>query len=234
MSGRSPVFFSSFRPFVLGKCLGTDPRHRSTLTNVYKSAFWMLAQLLHDRDTLAAVRSETLPYAENRIDPGKPDVSALDTTCPLLESVLTETLRIYVSSAFVREISEDISVSGRLLKKGGIVMVPFWMLHTDPDIWGPDAADFDAARFVKNPKMLNSPSLQPWGVDATMCPGRMLSRRVIFGYVAVLLANFDVELDGGEQAFPRKDLSKPVPGAVPWMKGDDVKVRLKPRKQGRA
>lgn len=81
----------------------------------------------------------------------------------VLESLFNETVRPYVSIALVREMNEEIIISGRLLKKGRRFMIPFGLLHTDTETWGVNVIEFENDRFKKNRKLAKNSELSTLG-----------------------------------------------------------------------
>ncbi|KAI1799720.1 hypothetical protein F4811DRAFT_557556 [Daldinia bambusicola] len=70
------------------------------------------------------------------------DLARVRTECPLLVSTLQEVMRFYGSAASLRFIYEDIMLGDEyLLKKGGAVLMPNAMFHTDETLWGPSVGD---------------------------------------------------------------------------------------------
>lgn len=62
-----------------------------------------------------------------------------------------------------------------------------------------------------------------------MCSGRLLARRSIYAFVAILLARYDIEVEPGS-VFPQADGARPSPGVILVGKGEDVKLRCTPRR----
>ncbi|KAB2610030.1 cytochrome P450 714C2-like [Pyrus ussuriensis x Pyrus communis] len=65
-----------------------------------------------------------------------------------LTTVIKEALRMYRSTMFVsRQALEDIKLKDIVIPKGMNIQIPIPVLHHPPDIWGPDALDFNPKRF---------------------------------------------------------------------------------------
>lgn len=196
--------------------------------NVYKTSFWMMAYILHDPVLLANIRAETAPGIVNN----KANIKYLVESCPRLESLFSEVLRLYMSSAFMRYVSETTTIGGKIVRKGNKCMVPYRQLHYNADVWGPSTYQFDAERFLGDKGTSRNLSYRPFGGGTTLCPGRFVARHSIFSAVALMLNRYDVALDGRlgtpMQAFPRVDEAKPGLGAVGPGHGDDVFIRLRP------
>lgn len=196
--------------------------------NVYKISFWIMAYILHDPVLLATIRAETAPGIINN----KANIKYLVDSCPHLESLFSEVLRLYMSSALMRYVSETTSIGGKTLREGNKCMVPYRQLHYNTDVWGPSTHSFDAARFLADKSSSRNLSYRPFGGGTTLCPGRFVARHSIFAAVALMLNRYDVALDASLgtplQPFPRVDEAKPGLGAVGPGHGDDVFVRLRP------
>ena len=201
-------------------------------------SFWIFAHLLYDRQLLELVRAEVQPGVTD----GELNMQYLTEQCPWLEAVYLEVMRLTAGSSSMRDVAEDTVIGGKTLKKGNKVMVQYRQLHLDKGVWGSSFADFDPARFVKNKELSRSPNFKPFGGGQHLCPGRFLARRVIFAFVANVLSRYNIELGNGVTGekqdekvtslprFPRADESKPGAGTLAPVAGDDVIIRLSPRK----
>ncbi|KAL9102989.1 MAG: hypothetical protein Q9187_009061, partial [Circinaria calcarea] len=161
--------------------------------NVHKVTFWTLAYLLHDQELLEKVREETRPAVIDDV----PNVTYLLESCPRLEAIFLEVLRMVMSSSLMRFVTEPTLVGGKTLRKGYNVMAPYRQLHYDKDVWGENADEFDPERFLRNKNLAKSPSYRPFGGGQYLCPGRFLARRVVFTFVALALSRFELALDIG-------------------------------------
>lgn len=62
--------------------------------------------------------------------------------------VIQETLRLYPPAVFViRQALEDIKLKDIIVPKGMNIQIPIPILQRLPDLWGPDALDFNPERF---------------------------------------------------------------------------------------
>ncbi|RYP10555.1 hypothetical protein DL765_008059 [Monosporascus sp. GIB2] len=192
--------------------------------NTRKAPFWILSHLLVDPGLLEAVRMETKPaLREDGIDVGY----LLDVqTCPLLNSVWDETIRLTAFAASVRFLTRDIELGGKLLRKGNRLMMPQRQLHFSKQAFGDNASEFNPYRFFKEPALRRNPSLRPFGGGATMCPGRNLAKQTTLAFVATALNKFDIALDPPHQTFPKPAEGRPSIGLVDVDDGHDLRVRL--------
>jgi cytochrome P450 len=187
---------------------------------------------------------EVLPAARgNEID----EVN-ISEKCPRLYSLISEVLRLYATSGLIREVVAPTVVGRKTLETDSMVLVsydftqsstassdkdsqvPYHELHLDNDTWGEDPLGFDPERFYINSKLQNSKAYRPFGGRSQLCPGRVIARRTIGYFVALLVTRFDVGIDGGSASrFPRADLAKPAAGIPLPREGDDVVLVLRER-----
>lgn len=91
---------------------------------------------------------------------------------PAFDAVASEALRLHPPAlASLRQLTAPVEVAGQALGPGTNVMVPFPLLHRDPDVF-PDPHRFDPARFLATPP---PPTLLPFGVGERRCPGEPLA-----------------------------------------------------------
>lgn len=194
--------------------------------NVHRVTFWIFAHLAHNPTLLDIIRLE--------IQPGVIDDVAcekyLTESCPRLESIFFEVLRLYTGSSLMRQVVSPTIIGRKTLRAGNQVIAPYRQLHYNPEVWGANAAKFDPDRFLRDKSLSRSPSFRPFGGGVNLCPGRYLGKKVVATFVALTLSRFDVSLDsqGGVQAFPRENLGVQSIGTVPPMDEDRLILRLTP------
>ncbi|KAL4796710.1 putative cytochrome P450 [Aspergillus venezuelensis] len=200
----------------------------SIIGNMYKLSFWLLAHILHDRALLKAITTEILPA----VDPQTQAVNHtyLTENCPLLDSLYSEVLRLVVTSPMTRYVSETSTIGGKTLREGSKVLIIYRHLHTNESIWGPTPSLLQPSRFLHDKTLKTNVSYRPWGGGKHVCPGRFLAKKAVFTFVALLLGQYNLNLDG-DQRFPRADLAK-ASGVLSWAEGEDVLVSLKHRGEG--
>ncbi len=119
---------------------------------------------------------------------------------PLLESFITEVLRIYPSSPGVHRItSQDINVLGHHVKAGSIIFFDFISAMRDGRIYeDPHTLKFD--RFVKEKGKTPAPRILTFGAPGSphFCLGAALSGVLIKTTFSVLLREYKMELDPGQ------------------------------------
>lgn len=78
------------------------------------------------------------------------------------------------------------------------------MRLTDPARFGPDASEFNPARWLERPE-INGPGLPhyAYGVGSRVCPAWQISNRIMYGILVRLILAFKLFPD--EKALPPKD-----------------------------
>jgi cytochrome P450 len=204
--------------------------HVST-TNAIPTLFWNLVQIAADPSLTEDVRKELLTI----VSPGSErsgnkreiliDITKFEESCPVLVSSYRETIRLANSQLGTRRVMRDTMVSdgktSYLLRKGANVMMPSGVTHLSTHIWGPNAKDFDAKRFMrsedqgvvsereKEDDRAKKRAYFPFGGGKHLCPGRNFAFAEILGTIAVLLLGFEVRnLEGGLIRVPELRRSK--------------------------
>ncbi|EED20043.1 cytochrome P450, putative [Talaromyces stipitatus ATCC 10500] len=203
------------------------------LGNMYKTAFWIIAHLVYNPSLLEAIRIEVTPA----ITKGEVDHQYLSKDCILLDSLYADVLRATMSSPMVRDITETTTIGGKKLRKGNRIMVSYRQLHLNTDVWGPTPELVQPDRFLRDKSLKTNNSYRPWGGGSTLCPGRFFAKKTIFTFISVLLVRYSAihikeetvgdNKGGRKPAFPRADFSKPIPGIVSPMMGDDISLILR-------
>lgn len=200
-------------------------------SNTTPSTFWLMFYVFSNPQLLQDLREEITPIIATTDDEnGAPirslDIALLKTKCPLLVSTFQETLRHRAFGATTRLVLEDTLLNDRyLLKKGGVLQMPSYSIHTDPKIWGPTVNDFDPRRFLKKQQ---PGSFRGFGGGSTLCPGRHFAMAEIFSVVAMMLLRFDVSPVSGKWVMPSQDESNITASIVP--PSTDIAVDVRPRK----
>lgn len=188
--------------------------------------------LFGDNDLIDIIRAEVAPAMQEQ---STINIAYLvnEKTCPRLNSIWDETVRLTAFAASVRFLTHDVQLGGKTLRKGNRLMMPQRQLHFSSQAFGEDASQFDPDRFMKDPTMRRNPSLRPFGGGTTMCPGRNLAKQMTLAFVAQVLHTFDITLDPPNQTFPDPAEGKPSIGLVDVQEGHDVQVRLSLRNEAK-
>jgi cytochrome P450 len=210
--------------------------------NAVPTTFWLLANLFSRPEILTEVReeiekavtitsSEGKGYSETRTI----HVETFKSCAPVLLSTYRETLRLVANLSSVRKVLSDTLIADRyLLRKDSIVQIASGLIHTDPSIWGSDAAEFNPRRFLTTtsessfskaqvtektatvplPPNVPSAAFRAFGGGSVICPGRHFAQTEIVGFVAAVVMGFDLEKEGGgTMEVPERDDGK-IPIAV--------------------
>lgn len=194
--------------------------------NTVPVTFWTIGHIVENRELLARIKmelAEVVGIDEPRISL---DIAAVRERCPLLMSAFNEVLRYVGASTSTLIVHEDVYIDDQyLLTKGALVQISATAVHSDPDIWGPNAADFDPERFLK-PSKVHPSANRTFGGGSTLCPGRHLASDEILVFTAMFLHTFDVEFAADTTRLPRRDgtnmlsITKPI---------EDLELRLSRR-----
>jgi cytochrome P450 len=208
------------------------------LSSGANTTFWLLYHIFSDPVALNAIRNE---LHDASMDDPESDIPArkvlqlnrIKACCPMLVSMLNETLRYHSSVINIKQVQHDTTLAGQyLLKKNAIVMIPGQSVHHDKDIWGPAADVFDHRRFLSTKSMKNLSStsaFRPFGAGVTMCPGRHFSTNIILSLVAMTIVQYEVAPVETQWTLPTKrnaDLWNAMPKP-----DQDIRVRFLERVQ---
>jgi hypothetical protein len=211
-------------------------------SNASITIFWVLNNIFSRPDLLAEIREEIKENA--LVGTNTISFTKLRQDCPLLNSVYRETMRLVAPMTSARFVLEDTIIADTyLLRKDTVVQIAGGVLHADTDIWGPDAASFNARRFLyslngskSNPdgsipdgksNQVHPAAFRGFGGGISYCPGRHFAQMEIISLTAVLVYGFDLlpQKGKGELKYdPPKD-DKRFPFAVTKPLADlDVKL----------
>lgn len=66
-----------------------------------------------------------------------------------LDCIINETLHLYPPAARIdRVCKKTVDIGGVIIPKGAVVMVPFFVLHRDPELWA-DPELFKPERYMR-------------------------------------------------------------------------------------
>ena len=187
-----------------------------------------MSYILCDKNLLEAIKAEIKPAFEG----GTINNRHVYDDCPRLTAVLEETLRMTLGSVSVRKVTVPTVIGTKVLKPGNPIMIPIRQLTYSETVFGGNAGQFDAERFLKEPSLNKSPNYKPFGGGVTYCPGRLIARREVLVFVATILHRFDIEVSKGgsekeRQQPPKINHACPTLGVLPPVKGTDLYIRLK-------
>jgi cytochrome P450 len=167
--------------------------------NTVITAFWLTLRLFADPNLLADVRKEV---AETGVD-----IVQLRTNAPLLNSALSEALRLASDTNSQRMVLTNTTVQDKetgqtyTLHANSIVQIAAAAMHADPRLWE-DALTFNPRRFMS----VKAPAgLRPFGGGQTLCPGRNLASGTVLLWTAIIVSSFDISGSGGPLEVPEKE-----------------------------
>ncbi|EAW08935.1 cytochrome P450 [Aspergillus clavatus NRRL 1] len=200
----------------------------ATLSNTVPAIFWMVFDIYSRPALLEEIRAEVTRHAVHVDAQGAHvvDLTDIRENCPLLVSTFQETLRLRSNTVPVRVLYEDTVLNDQyLLKKGGILQMPATTINRAPSIWGRDAAEYDAHRFIKIHQSSDSRKTAngflSFGTSPHMCPGRHFATGEILALTAMLVVRYDLAPKSGVWKEPKINLravassTRPPATAVP-------------------
>ncbi|KAF4624105.1 hypothetical protein G7Y89_g14068 [Cudoniella acicularis] len=175
---------------------------------------WTILYILKDPTLLTAIRSEISTAYSDAPFPSTLDVEKL-VSLPLLQSTLTEALRLHMNFNLMRNVNAPINMDGYTLRKGAMLQAPMLVAHYDEEAWGSEghpASVFWAERHIRYKEerdeagdvvrrrefvMAGRPSAYfPFGGGQQICPGRHFAKHEILITIALLVSKFEIEVVG--------------------------------------
>lgn len=209
-------------------------------SNAIPATTWTLCHILTSADQTLLPELTAELTSSQRAD-GSLDINKL-VQLPLLSSIYSETLRMYVDALVTRTVnqtfilpSSHVGHPGHLLEKGNIAMAPSYLSHHDPTFWlsygeeAPGPEVWHARRFLHGGKYSTSGTnnrLFPYGGGNHMCPGRTFAKQEILAAIASVLLTFEIQVETGER-LPGIRKAYNGTGVVGMDKGLAVSMRRK-------
>ncbi|XP_047957063.1 carnosic acid synthase-like [Salvia hispanica] len=160
---------------------------------------WAMAELLLHPDKMAKLKAELKSVLGDKNSVEGSDISKL----PYLQATINEVFRCHPVAPLLgpREAGEDTLVNGYTIPKNAKVIVNFWAITRDPNIWK-NPESFEPERFLGKDTNFEGQyfELIPFGSGRRICPGMPLASRMLFCMVATLCHNFTWELEGGVES----------------------------------
>lgn len=169
------------------------------------TGIWGLMLLALHPEWQARARAEVLQVCGGQI----PDAEKLGKM-RVLKMIIQEILRLYPGVGFtVREALADVQIGNKVCVPKG---VNTWIwpiaLHRDPQLWGPDALEFNPERFsngvagaCKIPQ-----AYIPFGLGPRTCLGMNLGMMELKVMFSLVLANFSFSLSPNYHHVPKFDV----------------------------
>ncbi|XWS56336.1 hypothetical protein CRYUN_Cryun09bG0077200 [Craigia yunnanensis] len=127
-----------------------------------------------------------------------------------LTMVINEVLRLYLPvSLMTREALEDIKLGDINVPKGVNLWIMVVTLHQDPNIWGPDADEFNPERFASGVTgaCKFAHVYMPFGTGSHTCLGQYFAMAELKILFALLLSNFRFSLSPRYKHSPSMNLN---------------------------
>ncbi|XP_059437592.1 cytochrome P450 714C2-like [Corylus avellana] len=156
------------------------------------SATWTLMLLASNPEWQARVRAEVLQVCGGQM----PNVDTV-RKMKILTMVIHESLRLYPPVPIVsREAMKDMKFGDIQVPKGVNVWILLVTLHQDPDIWGPEAKEFNPERFANGVSgACKLPYVyMPFGVGPRTCLGQNFAMVELKILLALIVSNFSFSL----------------------------------------
>ena len=204
--------------------------------NTIPTTFWMMANVFARSNVVDRLRTELERLAVHKegTDTVTINTAKFEDMCPLLVSCYRESIRLANHALCVRRVIEETVVSdgqgaSYVLKKGSDVQIPAGFTHRAESVWGANAGQFEADRFVNRQAKLSAQAEKtkraayiPFGGGKHLCPGRNFAFAEILGTAASFILAFDMSSDGNG-----------APVALPGMATTTITGGVsKPDKQG--
>ncbi|KAF9619589.1 hypothetical protein IFM89_007910 [Coptis chinensis] len=134
---------------------------------------------------------------------------------PYLQNIINETLRLYPTGPVViHESSEDCNVGGFHVPSGTILLMNFWAVHRDPNVWK-EPMKFNPERFQGVEGEKDGFKLIPFGFGRRRCPGEALAMRMVGLTLGSLIQCFEWERFGDELVDMSEGAGLNLPRAKP-------------------
>ncbi|XP_049443181.1 prostacyclin synthase [Epinephelus fuscoguttatus] len=190
----------------------------TTQCNAGPAAFWLLGYLLTHTEAMEAVKSEIRGLTPRDTSLQHPPINLLGAhRTPVLDSVLSETLRLTAAVMISREVVQDKILhmdNGQEyhLRRGDrVCLFPFLSPQMDPQIH-PEPQIFKYDRFLNEDMTVKDKFYKdgnrlkyytmPWGAGRNICVGKEFAVTVIKQFVFLLLTYLDLELCDPDAKLP--------------------------------
>ncbi|PNT70057.1 hypothetical protein BRADI_2g04660v3 [Brachypodium distachyon] len=151
---------------------------------------WTTVVLAMHPEWQELARQEVLEVCGTQDIPCREQLAKLKT----LSMILYETLRLYPPAvATVRRAKSDVVLGGYHIPRDTELLIPIMAVHHDVRLWGPDATEFNPARFAEGVSRAakHPTAFIPFGLGARMCIGQNLALLEAKLTVAIILQRFE-------------------------------------------
>ncbi|KAJ6829794.1 putative cytochrome P450 superfamily protein isoform X1 [Iris pallida] len=150
---------------------------------------WTTVLLAMHPEWQERARDEVFEVCGSHDIPTKEQLGKLKT----LGMIINETLRLYPPAvAMIRRAKADVQLGEYNIPCGTELLIPIIAVHHDQRLWGPDAAQFNPARFADGAvRAARHPNaFLPFGMGARMCIGQNLAVLETKLAIAIILQRF--------------------------------------------
>ncbi|KAL2817512.1 cytochrome P450 [Aspergillus cavernicola] len=147
----------------------------------------MYLRRLQNELDMAQVRGELSPvvqYAEAQ-------------NLPYLQACIKEAYRYHssIGTNLPRVVPKGgLTIRGRYFAEGTLLSVNLWVIHRNPDLFGPDSNSFNPERWLDKERAKTMDYfLVHWGAGYNQCPGRNLAHFEINKLAATLIRDYEFE-----------------------------------------
>lgn len=171
------------------------------LSNTIPTAFWVIYHIYSDVDVLEQCREEASKLLLQKPYLDDIDLSNPGSQCPILNSVLKETLRYHNIGVSAREVLQDHTLEGGyFLRRGSMILMPSVLQHENTVLWGEDAGMFQHNRFMQT--STHPGAFRGFGGGSTLCPGRHLASFEVLAFSIMAVLRFDIVPSAGSWTMP--------------------------------
>ena len=81
------------------------------------------------------------------------DLASTLEQLPYLNGIMHETLRLYPTVPMtMRQAIQDTQLGDQFIPKGTVVVLSIWLMNRSPEVWGPEAGEFQPERWITDGK----------------------------------------------------------------------------------
>jgi cytochrome P450 len=186
---------------------------------------WAVYALAQYPDLQRRLRDEIRANLPSIMNESSPIDATMIDRLPYLNAVCNEILRLHPPVGLtLREAAHDTKLAGHFIPKGTLVVLPVWAINTDPELWGPDADEFNPDRWLK-PGQANAGGAASNYAFMTFLhgPRSCIGQKFAHAEFACMLAGWAGKFEW-EQA--EKNYELDIQGGI-TMKPKDYKVKIK-------
>lgn len=187
---------------------------------LYQTACWTLIDLaVHDewrqkckkeiQDLLSHHLGDSVSFATTYDKLSAIPFSAWEDDLPVLEACTRESQRLsFTGAALRRNVREDITINGKLVRRGDFLTYPISEVHLNPEFY-PEPHKYDPGRWLRpDPVPTAAYPYLGWGAGRHPCPGMKVAKLEMKLITAMFLMRYDYKLVDAQGKFPKE---LPVP-----------------------